>query len=270
MGQMVTITDNNYLSHFHPTVDGEFKRHGLMPRNFKTKPTGYCAFAPKFDIPLIPESEWQGRLDAQKAARARLSDIRETGMFGSRIPSRDQDGKGYCWAHSSTGAALLLRARDNQPYADLSAFAVACMIKGFRDEGGCGIDSTEFIATKGIPTAEFWPQQSMRRDCDNPQTWENAAQNKFIEWMDFGNPGSDQMWAMQVTCALLAIPVVIDLNWWGHSVCQMDVTSLKPRKILILNSWGDSWSENGAGELEESRAIADSAVAPRVILASLV
>jgi hypothetical protein len=165
-----------------------------------------------------------------------------------------------CWAHSSTSAALIVRAVAGEPYADLSAYAVACIIKGYRDEGGWGAESLEFIAERGIPTSQFWPQQSMSRANDKPETWANAAQHKFTEWMDLEPRNKAQL----VTCLLSGIPVVIDLNWWGHSVCALDLVSLAPFRTRIWNSWNDTWSENGTGILEGQRAIPDGQIAPRV------
>lgn len=261
----VVIHDGNAHLFINPVINGEVKKCGSIPRNYLTHPVGYLACAKPFDLPLIPEGEWQGRLDALKAAKARLSDVRNKGVAGSPIPSRDQNGKGYCWAHSGVSAHLLARAVANEPYADLSAYAVACMIKQFQDEGGWGSEGVEFQADKGCPTSEFWPQQSMSRSNDNPKTWENAKLHRYTEWMDL-DPSNVK--PQLVTCLLLDIPVVVDFNWWSHSVCAMDLESLNPFTIRIWNSWGDSWSENGTGLLQGNKAIPDGAVACRVITAS--
>ncbi len=265
MNRTVIINDDNYREYFHPIVDGEMRKHGLIPRDYTTHPVGCYAAAKPFDIPLIPESEWAGRLAAQIAAKAQLSDVRNRGMGGKPIPSRDQDGKGYCWAHSSTSAALIVRALDNQPYADLSAFAVACIIKGYRDQGGWGAESLEWIAENGIPTSQFWPQQSMDRKNDNPEMRANAKLHRFTEWMDLEPKNKSQL----VTCLLLGIPVVSDFNWWSHSVCTIDLVSLEPFQTRIWNSWKDSWGENGTGLLEGNKAIPDGMIAPRVMTASI-
>jgi hypothetical protein len=243
---------------------GVLKARGCVPRPYNACPVGYLACARPFDLPLILQSEWQARLDAQIQAKAQLSDIRNRGKGGSPIPSRDQNGKGYCWFHSGVSAHLVARALAGEPYADLSAYAGACLIKGYRDEGGWGSEGVEWQADNGCPTSQFWPQQSMSRSNDTPAMRENAKLHRVTEWMDLEPRNKAQL----VTCLLSGIPVVVDFNWWSHSVCAIDLVSLSPFRIRIWNSWGDSWSENGTGILEGQRAIPDGQIAPRVVTPS--
>lgn len=265
----IVISDANYLQYIDPVVNGEVKRCGTRPRDLTRHPRGGLSFAKPFDLPLIPESEWQSRLDAQIAAKARLSDVRNRmGPGGGPIPSRDQNGRGYCWAHSGVSAALMVRAANNQPFVDLSAYMVACIIKGYADEGGWGLEGIEFQAENGCASSEFWPQQGVKRSYDTPEMRANARLHRITEWMELGSGGS--MKAQLVTCLLQGIPVVVDYNWWSHSVCAIDLVKLQPFQIRIWNSWGDEWSENGTGILEGSKAIPDDAVAPRVLTAATV
>ncbi len=238
---LITINDDNWQEQAAPVVDGEHKQMGLIPRDYSVHPVGYLACAKSFDLPLIPESEWEDRLKEQKARKATLKDVRDRGMNGQPMPSTDQGNKGYCWAHSSTSACLLVRAIEGQPYAALSAYAVACIIKCFRDQGGYGSQSLEFIAERGIPSGEFWPQKSMSRDNDNEKTWANAKLHRVTEWMDIEPRNKNQY----VTCLLSGIPVVADRNWWGHSTCDLAIESFNPFVVWTWNSWSDSWSERG-------------------------
>ena len=392
------IDGRNWRKVVSPTVDGETKQHGLIPRDFDAEPVGSLMFASAFTIPIIPNSEWQDRLDQLMKDKAQQSDIRnDAGPDGGAIPSRDQNGKGYClppgalvrmadgthkaieqvrlgdevltnhlrpkrvlqtmnrlftgdmvslrvdgmespltttgdhpvdvpsifspgyhsrtadlvtagekvnvfagdrfcprnvrsvgkravkdvtvfdigveddhhfiagdvlvhncWAHSSVSAAIISRAVSGQPYADLSAYAIACIIKNYQDQGGWGSESMEFLAKRGVPTSEFWPQQSMSKANDKPATWENAALYKATEWMELD---PSQMMNQLVTCLLLGYPVVTDFNWWSHSVCTIDLVSVKPFQTRILNSWGDKWSANGTGVLAGAKAKPDNALA---------
>lgn len=260
------INDSNYqqyVEHFDP-VTGKKLARGLRPRNYQTHPVGCYACAKPFDIPLISSSEWEARLAARIDAKAQLSDIRNRGNNGSPIPSRDQNGRGYCWFHSGVSAQLIVRAINNEPYADLSAYAGACIIKNYRDEGGWGAEGVEWEAENGCPTSEFWPQQATSPKYDTPAMRENAKLHRFTKWMDLEPRNKEQL----VTCLLLGMPVVVDYDWWSHSICALDLVSINPFRIRIWNSWGDSWSENGTGLLEGSKALPDGALAARVVTAS--
>jgi hypothetical protein len=230
---------------------------GLEERNYDEYPVAYNA--KPFALDLIPESEWEDRLAEQKKNKAQLSNIRDIGMFGGQIPATDQNGSNYCWAYSSVGALMIIRAKQNEPYVELSPHAVGCIIKGYRNQGGWGSQSLEFLTEVGCPSSEFWPLRSSSRSNDNPNMRVNAAKHKVTEWQDH-NPRDK---AQLVTCLLNGIPVVSDHNWWRHSVLSLDIVSFKPFKVLILNSWGN-WGNNGTGILEGAKAIPDGAISPLV------
>jgi hypothetical protein len=262
MGNLITIHDGNWQDH-HAPPPGQSK--GLKPRDYTAHPVGCFAFAPPFpDKLLIPPGDWPDRLAAQKASNSRLIDVRNIGDHGKPIPALDQNGKGYCWAHSSTTAMEIVRAVQGEPFVQLSAYAIACIIKHFKDDGGFGGQSLQFIADRGVPSAEFWPLQSMDKKNDNPATWANAAEHKFIEWFDLEPRNLEQF----VSCLLLGYPVVTDLSWWGHSICTMCLETVGPTvkdlSTWILNSWGNSWSQNGAGILKGTKALPDAMLAARV------
>jgi hypothetical protein len=270
----LVIHDGNWRQHVEPVVAGERKRGGLIPRDFGTHPIGCYAGIAAVDIPLIPRSEWSARIKEMEATKSRISDVRMTaGPNGGMVPSRDQDGKGYCWAHSGVGAVMMLRALMNQPYVSLSAYAVACTIKNYQDEGGWGAQGVDFQMSRGCPSDAFWPQQSMSRSNDKPETWANAATHKITEqWADLSAQEYDRdlTFDQVMTLLLSRIPVVTDFNWWSHSVCAIDPVEVEAGSfgVRILNSWGDSWSDRGMGVLQGQKAIPDGAVAPRGTMAS--
>lgn len=246
---------------FCPVVDHEVKGHGLVPRDYRVHPREM--FAPPSELNLIPRSDWSARLKAQAQDGARLSDVR------GQIPSLDQDGKGYCWAHSTTSCVMLLRAAANMPYVRMSAFAIACKVKNFRDEGGwCGL-SAKFWREQGCPSVALWPEKSMERGNDNAQTWANAALHKVTEdWVDLARDVYDQNLTFDqvASCLLSGVPCAVDFNWWLHSVCGMDLVEVEAGSfgIRIWNSWADSWEERGTSVLRGQKAVPDGAVALRV------
>ena len=129
---------------------------GLIVRSFRDHPVGkYCA---AFPFAPMANSEIDDRINLMEAEKATLLDVR-----GS-IPSTDQGSQGYCWAHSTVSAMLLLRAKQGLPYVELSAYGIAAPIKKFRNEGGWCQESMDWITTKGCPSSATWPIQSMSRD----------------------------------------------------------------------------------------------------------
>ena len=279
------ITDDNYRSVcFDQQADGERFAMGLIPRNYLTMPVGSLegsvTFAQAADVPLIPMNEWPDRIAFKVTGKSQLSDIRNTANNGQPIPSLDQNGRGYCWAHSATAAAILLRAVSGMPYVRLSAYAVACIIKNYRDQGGWGAQGLDFIRERGVPSVDYWPEKSVSPSNDKPETWENAARHKVSEgFIDLDAAQYDRRLTFQEvgTCLLCNIPVVSDFNWWGHSVCAMDLVDVEPTRaatdprrygVRIWNSWRDSWGTNGTGVLTGSKAIPDGATAPRSIVLS--
>src|SRR5206468_3151790 len=131
----------------------------------------------------------------------------------------------------------------------------------------------------------------------------NAALHKVTAgWVDLASAPYDRNLTFdQVGTLLLSnVPVVSDYNWWGHSVCAMDLvngTQMRDNTrdpssgkkaalrvfdeiwgmndpvtggygVRILNSWGDGWSDHGMGLLSSSKAVPNGAVAPRVVTAS--
>jgi hypothetical protein len=224
--------------------------YGLKPRNYTTHPIGhYASIPPLTALPLMSDADIEAAILRKNADHSWLSDLRMVGMFGAMVPSRDQNGKGFCWAHSSVSANLLIRARDNQPYEDLSAYAIACIIKGYQDEGGFGAESVNWQVANGCPTSKTWPQQSMSRSNDNAAMRAEAALYKPTGvWADI-EPNNDRAHA---TCLCNDIPVVFDSNQWSHSICSCRLISWGPNgsrfKHQIWNSWADDWTGPGTSE----------------------
>src|SRR5436189_818567 len=90
---------NAHLYAMDQVVDGEHKARGLVPRDYSKYPIGHYNSIRAFhavDMPTIPQTEWSERLKDLTAQGARLSDVRARGNAGQSIPTRDQNGKGYC------------------------------------------------------------------------------------------------------------------------------------------------------------------------------
>lgn len=187
---------------------------------------------------------------------------------------------GNCWAYSTTAAVQILRAAHNMPYVPLSAHSVACVIKDFRDQGGWGALSLDYIREKGVVPQSLWPAKSMSRQYNTSSNWEEAKKYRVTEgWYDLSESVYDRdlTFDQVMTLLLSRVPVVLDFYWWGHSVCGFDPVDFGNQYSLndperwgidIMNSWRDAWGNTGMGIVRGRKAIPDGAVAPRAVVVS--
>jgi C1A family cysteine protease len=233
---------------------------GLVPREFGDYPVDYLS--PPTEIQLIPRSEWSDRIKEMERDKSRLSDLR--GDF----KSYNQQSDGYCWAYSTTAATTLQRMVSGQRTVRLSAHSVATVIKNGRNEGGwCGL-SAKYIVENGVASESVWPAARRDLSLNTERAKQSAKRYRITEgFYDFSRPLYDQRLTFDqvATCLLNRIPCAGDFNWWGHSVCLMDLVEVEPGSfgLRIWNSWGDSWSDRGMGILRGDRAIPNGAIAVR-------
>lgn len=233
---------------------------GLIPRDYKAHPVGCLAFAPAYpDDELIPESEWGDRLAENRRTKSGLLDLRAE--YYEILRSLDQDGLGLCWAFSSTKAVMYLRQAMNEAPLRLSAWWVAGVIKGWRDQGGWGAASLAKIVEAGVPAESYCP--SYKSTYDNAATRANAALHRVTEWWD-GSDSPAQAQKQLVSQLLRRRPCVVDLNDMGHSMCAIDLESLSPLRVVYDNSWGTNGNPLGLYVGEGPRARPDGLVIPRV------
>lgn len=263
---------------------------GLLPRD----PVQTVNAVSPFDIPLIPRVEWPERIRDMAENQSRLSDIILAGRNngGKPLPSKQQNDPnsprgrprwGYCWFYAPTGAVEAIRAVMNVPHVALSAFAGAYTIKQKRDEGGWGALALDFIAERGIPTEEFWPNFAQGDAHNTTETWANAALHKVTEsWADLKAPVYDRDLTLdqKMTLLLNRVPVVCDYMWWGHCVYSCDALDFNPSAgtqglsdvnrwgSYDRNSWGDDYGDRGFFKVRGKKSVPDNAVAPRVTLPS--
>ncbi len=255
------IDDSNYTEVLAVEIDGKPMGKGYVERDYDLYPDVMFA-TPPAQLVGIPRSDWSARIKEKEEQKSRLSDIRAT------MPSLDQGRRGYCWTHSVASCHQLMQLLSNSPFVPVSAYAVACKIKNFADQGGwCGL-AAKFMEEQGVPSAVVWPQLSVDRALDNPATWADAAKRKITEsWYDVGRAVHAQRLTFDQVISLLLsnIPCALDFNWWGHSVCGMDAVEVEPGSfgIRILNSWSDAWGSRGTGVLRGSQAIPDGAIGLR-------
>lgn len=243
------------------------KKTGLIPRDYKSHPSGYQACAPAApDDWLVPENEWEERLKEQQAEKRSLWDLREANY--EVLQSLDQDGLGLCWAFSTTKAVMYVRVLMGLPPLRLSAWWLAGVIKGWRDQGGWAAESLERSAVDGIPAESYCP--SYKSSYDNAETRANAKLHRTTEWYD-GSEDRDRNRAIMVSSFLLTLPNMLDYNHISHSMAGCRLVSVKPKLIVDTdNSWAPSYGNKGCMRLEGAKAIPDGVVVARVSTPSTV
>lgn len=233
---------------------------GAVPRDFSVQPADM--FSSPDSVKLIPRSEWDARIDEQEAQQSSLEHMAKR----AGLEVLDQNGQGYCWAYSVTMSVMLRRLAAGQPVKRLSAHAVACIIKNFRDQGGwCGL-SQEFISGKakekyggkyGVPDVDHWKEKSMSPSNNTPETWANAAEYAIEQdVVDIEHQVWDRNLSVDLVATLLLqnIPVPTDWNFWSHSVCGARFVRIERGVygIKFPNSWTPSWGERGWGTINLS------------------
>lgn len=267
-------TNNDVL---YPTINGVRMRHGYDPSQVVVtaqRPTISSLFgdAPG-QLKLIPRSEWDARYDEQEQLQSSLQHLRMRGDHGKMIDALDQNGQGYCWNYSVMMAMMMLRAVANLPCVRLSGHANACLIKGYRDEGGWGALAADYAMKYGAPSTDFWKEKSMSKSNDTPAMRENAMSHRVTEdWSDQSLSPYDRNFTEEQAATLCFnnIPYIHDSNDWGHSICILRWVRTEKGVWgpLCLNSWTNGWEDNGMAVLLGRRRLPDGAIALRVTGAS--
>lgn len=256
MADIIVIDDNTDVPEPPPG-----QSMGLVPRDFSAHPVGSYMCARAFDLPLATDAEIEAAIKRQAEEKSSPKDV----FFRAGMKPLDQDGQGYCWAYSTTSGVMISRVINGLPYVRLSAHMVACIIKGYRDQGGWNAQSVAFVAEHGVPSVEFWPEKSMNRANDNAVMRANAKEHQLVEFMDLDD-GGPNLKRQCATCLINNIVYASDHNWWSHSVLAAYLRKWGPDgrdfELEILNSWGE-WSDRGWGILAGSKATPNGAIAIR-------
>jgi hypothetical protein len=120
-----------------------------------------------------------------------------------------------------------------------------------------------------------WPQGDANPSRFNDAAVkEDMARHKITEdWVDLRKQVWDRNLTMKqiFTCLLLNVPLALDFEWWGHSVCGLDMVKIERGSygIRIWNSWGDEWGDHGMGVLQGDKIIPMGAIAVRMTVPSV-
>jgi hypothetical protein len=217
---------------------------------------GYGGVAVPFDDRLlIPESEWQARIEEQEQLKSRVSDL----VSHYKIPPKNQGSLNYCWIYAPVHAMEINRVRAGYRYQPLAAAQVGAAIKRGRNSGGWGMEGVRWIGQKGIPTeADYGSAPVITRSYDSPEMRLLASANKCTEWVECKPRSVAQL----VSMLLRGYAGAIGLDWWRHEVMAAEAIWLDGAiAIRIRNQW-QGWGANGFGILRGQKMVANDCVFP--------
>jgi hypothetical protein len=221
------------------------RRAGCYERLWKHGKMQLCESAEK-SLQPIPRNQWKKLIEEGQGnwLHDRCKPV---------LPPHNQGRTNYCWAHGPVRAFECLAVATGRPVGRLSSASVAVPITGGRNVGGHPEKAILQLRSQGACPLEMWPDDKRSSPDDLPAFNTAALKNRLIRWIDI------EGWDMQITCALLRIPVAIGLSWWGHAVCQLDPVIMSDGSIGIGvdNSWGEDWGDYGYGTLDEKHGTAD-------------
>jgi hypothetical protein len=200
----------------------------------------------------IPRTEWPKMIESGRGAF--LHDL-----IKDHLPPHDQGKTNYCTFHGTVRAMETMRVWQGQIPIILSAESLAVPVTGGVNRGAAIDEAIIQAKSFGPCPQEYWPLND-RNENHAAKGWDTIREQfRLIQWLDVH--GFD----MQMTFALLRIPVIIGLGWWGHCICQLDPVMFEDGTFGIGadNSWGADYGDRGYFQLTEQRGTADlGAVAP--------
>ena len=201
-------------------------------------------------IPLIKEADWDDIIDELEKQGATLPQFCKS--LG--LPCLDQGGTNYCWVNASTHCAEIVRLGETGRVFGYSPASVGAPIKGFRNLGGWGSQALTYMRENGVNLAEDWPANKISRGY---YTDDNQAKKKAHTVLEYFVLES---WEERGSCILAGKPTADGYSWWSHEVCGVGIVK-KSHDLIIRNSWGMDWGDQGFATLTGSRKQATDSVA---------
>lgn len=202
------IFDDNSAAEVVSQLEGEGFLAGALPRQTAV---GGLEGVPVFaeQVPLIPESEWAGRIKEMTDNKLWIGDRWQSD------PNADfQDGLGFCWAYSLAQATMAVRAAQGQPFVQLSPESLAECVN-YRNQGYYLDRALEYAAKNGLATRATVPQHAITERQWDAKYKEERTHFIPTEWWDIG--GSD-VWGETVTALLMGYGCYVGYDWASHAV----------------------------------------------------
>jgi len=222
---------------------------GFIDRDFNAEPFG--SVVPEFSGETYSRDTWRDLIKEQ--------DERKCSPYhafkSANCPILNQSRTNYCWCFGlvqGVAVALAQSGYDESPPLHLSASYPAQLYKGYRNVGGWAMQAVKAVQEHGIPTVQVFQEALISRSHTQRSIVKKSAQKYGIaEYEEI--PSRDFSTAFSALIAPDCSPVTLGLSWWGHLVLGIKgvYEEGKGYGILIVNSWGKSWSGDGMQVLWE-------------------
>jgi hypothetical protein len=228
------INDDNYLDVVSESEGAGFLA-GALPR--QTEIGGLaCAAVFAEHVPIIPESEWNGRIDQMTSSGSFIGQ-----RWISDTKADYQNGLGFCWAYSLSQSVMAVRATMDQPFIQLSPESLA-ECTDYSNSGYYLDRALEYASAHGIATRLTVPQHKIKKSQWDPRYDDERKNYMPLEWWDLGGKN---VWAETVTALLQGWGCYVGYDWWSHAVF-LDMLRVKNGRIEVHtpNSHGagnDAW-----------------------------
>lgn len=238
------IDDNNYLNFIHQGQRGYF---GMFE---SAEERSACKSFQDMGIPLIPESEWDDRIDElEKTESDLISFSRDMGL-----PCKNQRSTNYCWIFAPTHCCEITRLKETGRVISYSPASAGAIIKGFKNVGGWGSQALNYFKVNGLNYSDDWPDTAINRSYNTSENTEKKKKHIVLEFFTLNS------WAERVSCILAGIPTADGYNWWSHEVTGVHIKK-RNHDLVIRNSWGMGWGDEGFSILSGSKKHANDSVA---------
>ena len=183
-------------------------------------------------IKIIPSSQWDdytGSISLRPMVRTIL----------------DQDGIGSCATEATAQALMVARTFAGLPHIALNPWFIYHTTSGGVDRGSSIDENLQFVMQNGCAPEEIWPRSKGWRAKPSEEAVEAALTFRNIEVYDIGSINE------MVSALLTGFAVVYGSK--GHAVLKVE--HIDKSKGLDVNSWGETWGDNGFGVWASYRSV---------------
>lgn len=157
----------------------------------------------------------------------------------------NQKNVGSCAAEGSSGSMACRRNQDGSDTPTLNPYAMYHTTSGGSDRGSTLHDNLAFLQEFGCPSEKIWPRSKGWRTKPSAEAMEDALSYRLSLDGVVKVNNRREFWTM----ILAGFPVYF--GYTGHAIFASNVLDLD--RFTYVNSWDESWGDNGRGTLSSSR-----------------